>query len=354
MQAATHSSSISALPTSNALRRRAAARWLVHALQIAATLFGVLTICFFLTHVIPGNPARLILGELATEDQLRELTHELGFDQPLVVQYGRYLGGLLHGDLGQSLQSGRPVIDEIAERAGATLLLIGLGTATALVWGVGLGIGLAGGRTIRPIADVVVSLGMAVPDFVVGIVAILVFYFVLRWAPAPVGQMGLFAAPVPVVTGAAVLDALVAGDWAASRDALAHLVLPVLTLAFVYGAPIARVTAGRLRESAALPYVDYARLTGIAPRRVFAYRMRGVWPAVITSGAITLGRLLSGAVLVETVFNWGGLSMYAARAILSTDFPAIQGFTLLASIFSLSIYLALEALYRALDPRVSA
>lgn len=316
-------------------------------------IWGVLTVCFFVTNVIPGNPARMILGELASEDQVRELTRQLGFDRPLVVQYGHYLAGLAQGDFGRSLQSGRPVLDEISERVGATLMLIGLGTTTALLYGVMLGVLLADSRFGRPIAEAFASIGMAVPDFVVGIVFILLFYFVLRWAPAPVGQTDLFADPVPPVTGAVLIDAMIAGRWHSAFEALGYLVLPVLTIGFVYGAPIARVTANRLRDSQSLPYVDHARLAGLPPRRIFIARMRSVWPAVITTATTTLGRLLSAAVLVESVFNWGGVSQYAARAILSTDFPAIQAFTLLAGLFSLSLYLTLELVYRLLDPRVN-
>jgi ABC-type dipeptide/oligopeptide/nickel transport system permease component len=258
----------------------------------------------------------------------------------------------VHGHLGNSLQTGAPVTQILRQRIGATLELILLGTFFATIYGGGLGVLVAKSRLLRGLPRILVNAGMAVPDFVLGLVLIYFIYFRLRWAPAPIGQVGILAQLPPHITGAVAFDSLITGHWGTFGSALGHLVLPVATLALIYGSPIARIAAVRMQETERMEYIEYARLCGLPRWRVFRYELRSVGAAVTTSSAVTLGYLLGGAVLVEIVFNWGGLGQFAAQSILANDVPAIQGFVLVAGVFSLLIYFLLETTYGLIDPRV--
>lgn len=314
-------------------------------------LLGVLTITFVVTHSL-GDPVASIAGPIATRAEVQDLRQRLGLDAPLAEQYWRYLKALAHGDLGRSLVSGRPVSEEIRSRVGGTLGLIVLGTLLAAIWGVALGALAALLRRTGRMFHGIAVLGLAVPDFVLGLVLGLVFAYKLGWAPPPVGQLDLISIPPPQVTGGVALDALIAGQWSTFASSLGYLVLPVLTLGFIYGAPIAKLAEGVFLETARQPFIEYAELTGLPSWRVFRYTLRYSLPAVLTLSGVVAGYLVGGIVLVEIVFSWGGLGQYGAQAILALDLPVIQAIVLLAGVFVLLIYLFLDIAYQVIDPRV--
>jgi ABC-type dipeptide/oligopeptide/nickel transport system permease component len=354
------------LPNSDLQRGRAPGRALVlwhspggrlartilwRAVQALPVLLGVLTITFVITRMI-GDPVAQIAGPLASEAEVEALRERLGLADPIHVQYWNYVTGLVQGDLGRSLQSGRPITTEISERIGGTLTLIVLGTLFATIWGIALGALAAhlrrSGRLFHGLALVL----FAIPDFVLGLLLLFLFFHKFGIAPAPLGQLALLATPPPNVTGGAALDALIAGQWEAFRSALGYLILPVLTVGLHFGSPIAKLAEGAMLETRRRPFVEYAQLAGLPRRRVFRYTLRNSLPSIITMSGVIAGYLIGGIVLVEIVFSWGGLGQYAAQVILSLDLTAIQAFVLLAGVAVVLIYLFLDIAYSVIDPRV--
>ena len=320
-------------------------------LQAVPVLIGVLTITFVVTRAI-GDPVAQIAGPLATEEDVAELREQLGLARPVVEQYFDYLGDLVRGDLGRSLQTQRPIVDELKERVGGTFELIALGTLLATIWGIVLGALAAHLRRAGRLFHGIAVGGLAVPDFVCGLVLVFLFSFTFDLAPAPIGQLELFATPPPDKTGGVALDALIAGEWETFRSALKFLVLPVLTLGLIYGSPVAKMAEGAMLETRRKAFIEYAELTGLSRWRVFRYTLRNSLPSIITLSGILVGYLIGGIVLVEIVFSWGGLGQYAAQTILALDLPAIQAFVLIAGVLTVLIYLALDVSYALIDPRV--
>jgi ABC-type dipeptide/oligopeptide/nickel transport system permease component len=331
------------------------ARYLAFRLGLAVpVLLGILALTFLLTHVLPTNPAIQAAGPLATEQSILQKEQELGLDRPLARQFVDYFWDLARGDLGRSAFSGRPVARDLLDRLPSTLELITLGIIFAFVIGVGVAVLAADrDRGVRNLAARAYgTFGTAVPDFFLALVLILVFYTALEISPAPLGQAGPHSPEVPHWSGAYLIDAIADGNAGAVGAALAHLVLPVATLSLVYSAPIYRVARAAIEEGRRAPYVDYAVMMGGS--RCFVWRavIENSLPPVLTITGVIYGLLLGGAVVVETVFSWGGIGQYAVTAITQNDYFATQGFVLFAATFSVIVYLVVDLLHAALDPRV--
>jgi peptide/nickel transport system permease protein len=262
------------------------------------------------------------------------------------------LNNLLHGDLGTSFLTGRAVSTELFSRLPSTLLLVSLGILGATVWGLLLGASTVFSRGTSRVSRLLTSLGLAMPDFVLGVMLIFVFYFLLDWAPSPLGQIDLMSTKPPHVTGAALIDALLAGAWSTAMDAVRHLVLPVVTMALVYGASVAKVAESAFREARTATFMDYAGLSGLRRRTRAKYLTMSSLPPTITYSGASYAYMLGGVVLIETVFSWGGVAQYAASAIANRDLNVIQGFVLITSVVTFAIYLVLDILYIVVDPRV--
>ncbi len=316
-------------------------------------LFGMVTITFFVAHLIPGNPVYLIVGGAATQDQINALTHRLGFDAPLYVQYWRYLSSLVHGDLGRSLFTGQPVTADIAQRFPATFELITVSLALAVLVSIPLGVISAqrpGGLLDRGIF-VYSFLGGATPDFWLALILVFIFYTTLGVAPAPLGRLGL-AQPPQHVTGMYLVDSLLTGDIETFMLVAPHYILPVATLVLVYSAPVMKMVRQTMTDVLQSDMIRFARACGLSTWRVSLIALRNSLPPVSTIVGITYGYLLGGAVLVETIFSWGGLGQYAVQAITNKDFVALQGFVLVAAFFSILVYLLVDLTYILMDPRV--
>ncbi len=316
-------------------------------------LFGIAVVAFFLLKLIPGDPAPMMLGPLATQEAVDKLRHEMGLDQPLPQQFVAYLGRLLHGDLGRSWQTTNPVLVDLAQRLPATLELVTLGLLVAIA--VGLPLGLAAGRRpsgrIARLADVFSIGAGALPDFWLALVLIFLFYSVLHWAPAPVGRLDFATLAPDRITGSYALDALLHGDIDTFRSALSQMVLPVLTLGLVYAVPVltmTRVTVQRLNES---DFVRFADAKGLTPSRVSGHVLRNALPSIVTILGVLYGTLVGSVVLVEVVFAWGGAGQYAVSAVLNADINASLGFILMAAVISLLVHLIIDFITVALDPR---
>ncbi len=320
---------------------------------VAPQLVGILFVSFLLVKLIPGDPAVLMLGPFATDDGLIRLRTELGLDRSIFEQFGIYLWRVLHGDLGNSWQTTMPVTSDLAQRFPATLELVTLSLLLAL--GIGLPLGVAGARNksgiLRKIADYYGLLAGALPDFWFALVLIFVFYTILGIAPAPLGRIDFTVIPPVPVTGSLLIDSLISGNWQALRNAAGHLVLPVLTLGLINAAPILKMTQSTMQRMLEADFSRYAEMCGLPPRVVARKALRNSLPSIITIVSVLYGFLIGGAVLVEIVFSWGGAGQYAVQGVLNADLNPVLGFVLYSAILSLVIYLLVDLIYFALDPR---
>lgn len=317
-------------------------------------LFGITLVAFFLLKLIPGDPAPMMLGPLATAEAVAKLRAEMGLDQPLPQQFLMYLGRLLHGDLGRSWQTTNPVLVDLMQRLPATLELVTLSLLVAIA--VGLPLGLAAGRKpdgkVARLADTYSVTAGALPDFWLALVLIFVFYSVFRIVPPPIGRLDFAIFPPPTITGSYILDALFAGNLDAFRAAAAQLLLPVATLAIIYTVPIlsmVRATVERLNET---DFIRFANAKGLTPSRVSRHALRNALPSVVTVIGVLYGTLIGSVVLVEVVFAWGGAGQYAVSAVLNADINASLGFILMAAVISLLVHLVVDFVALILDPRI--
>ena len=317
--------------------------------------FGILTVTFVLIRALPGDPSRLAAGGLATEDQIALVRRQLGLDHSLLTQYWIYLKNLVHGDLGSSWYTSNQITADLLSRFPATLELVTYSLVLALVIGVPAGMLLAirpGGWPDRAVFGYGLFAG-ALPEFWWGLMLIFAFFFKLHWFPAPLGRFGIGDDPPHHLTGIYSLDALLTGNWSAFAAAVTYLALPVFTLAFVICGPFMKMTRQTMAAVLESDYMRFSRGLGIR-RSVMARRaLRNALPPVVTLVGIVYGYLIGGAVLVETVFSWGGIGQYAVQAITNADYAAIQGVVLFASTFALVIYLLVDLFHMAIDPRAA-
>jgi ABC-type dipeptide/oligopeptide/nickel transport system permease component len=323
-------------------------------LAMVPVLLGTSLVTFVLTHVL-GNPVYAMLGAFATPTAVAETTHELGLDRPLFEQYWTYLQGLVHGDLGTSLYTGRPVMDDLLARFPVTLQLISLALGLALLVGVGLGLVAAWNRhsLFNRVVRVVTVAAISIPSFWLGLILIYVFFFRLHWAAAPIGQLPLSVLPPPPKTGMLIVDSLLAGNIRALQASAGQLILPVITIAFGVLGPIPQQTRTAAIEVLDSEFIYYARSCGLPARRIAAYVIRNSFAPVLTLTGVLYGLLVGGAALVEFVFAWGGLGQYGVQAMVQNDIPAIQGVVQLTAAFSIVVYLVVDLLHLAIDPRVA-
>ena len=322
-------------------------------LFVGPQLVGILLVGFLLVKLIPGDPAVLMLGPFATEDALNELRAELGLDKSILQQFLIYLGNVLRGDLGRSWQTTLPVTTDLAQRLPATLELITLSLLLALA--IGIALGVAGARNkrgvSRRIADYYGLLAGALPDFWFGMVLIFVFYTLLGIVPAPLGRLDYSILAPNTVTGSLLIDSLIAGDWNAFWNAAGHLVLPVITLGVINAGPILKMTQATMERMLESDFSHYAEMCGLPPKVISRKAFRNSLPSIVTIVSVLYGFLIGGAVLVEIVFSWGGAGQYAVQGVLNADFNPVLGFVLVSAIFSLIIYLIVDLIYFAIDPR---
>jgi ABC-type dipeptide/oligopeptide/nickel transport system permease component len=333
------------------LARLAAVRIVLMPVALAV----VVVLNFLLLSLMPGDPARIIAGENAAPEFVETIRSELGLDKPLTTRIADYMLGLIRGDLGESLFSGRSVSDSIREFLPATLELVVFSLTLGTVAGVIMGSIAAYWRNRWPetISRTGTTILQSIPDFFLALILIYLGYSVWQVAPAPVGRAGLNPISVPGVTGILTLDSILAGNWAALREALWHLMLPVLALGLPSSAYIARVTRVTLSNSLSSAQVDFGRARGLSELVVLRYAFSTARGPIITYLAILLGATIGGATIVETIFGWRGLGQWGLNAIMARDIPSVQGFILVTGGATLVSYLALDLVVAVLDPRVS-
>lgn len=322
---------------------------------VVMVVIGVSLITFIISHLIPGDPARLIAGDRATDEIVAAIRTKLGLDLPLYQQYWNYLVGLVHGDLGTSIRTSRPVLEDIAAFFPATLELALVALILATVVGIPLGVLSAVYRN-KPIDQLVRTIsvtGISTPAFWLGLGLIVLFYGRLGWLPGG-GRLEQGMAPPTDITGLFLIDSLLTWNIPVFLNALKHLVLPAFTLGFVHLGVVARQIRSAMLEQLGEDYVRTARAFGLS-RWAVVFRQalpNALIPSVTVLG-LALGDLLYGAVLTETVFGWPGMGAYVVDSIQALDFPAVMGFAVVVSFAYVLVNLLVDLVYRWLDPRIT-
>lgn len=324
-------------------------------LGLLLVMVGVSIITFVLSQLVPVDPALSALGQNAREDQIQAFRQQYGLDRPPVEQYFSYMQRLLRGDLGLSIRTRRPIINDLRDFLPATLELSLAAMLVTLLMGISLGIVAAVKRNswVDGFARIFALLGGSLPIFFVGLLVLAVFYSKLRWLPGP-GRLDATLTPPPRVTGMFLIDSLIVGDMALFRNALAHLILPAITLGYYSTAVVLRMTRSAMLEVLSQDYIRTAQAKGLQDRVVLLrHALKNAMIPILTTIGIVFGSLLSGAVLTETVFGWPGLGRYATASAVSLDFPAVMGVTLVAAILYPVINTLVDIGYHMLDPRVA-
>ncbi len=322
---------------------------------VLATLFGLVLITFLIGRAMPIDPVIAIVGDHAPPDVIANVRVELGLDRPLYVQFGIYLRNLLSGDLGHSVMTSQPVTADIAHFFPATLELATVAIIIAILLGVPLGVMAAArqGSRFDHAVRVVSLAGQSIPVFVLGLLALLIFYVKLGIAPGT-GQVDVaYEGMVPSVTGMLVVDSALDGQWDVFQDALAHLAMPALILAYFSLSIIARMTRAFMLDALAGEYIVTARAKGLSGTRIlWRHGFGNIAVPLITVIALAYAGLLEGAVLTETVFSWPGIGLYLTESLLNADMNAVLGATLVIGCVYVGLNLLADLAYKLLDPRV--
>ncbi len=317
-------------------------------------LLGVSAVLFFLSHMVSGDPAKILAGEKAPAATVELIRQQFGLDKPLPEQYRLYLVNLLHGNMGISLTTRRPVLEDLRLYFPATLELTALAILLTILIGVPLGIVSAARRNsaVDHASRLITLSGVSLPVFWLGLLLQLLFYRYLNILPIA-GRLSLSATPPPQITGLYTIDSLLAGDFATFWMAAGHLILPAVTLAFSSLAVVSRMTRSNMLEVLSQDYIRTARSKGLGAQVVlYQHALRNAFIPTVTVIGLQTGALLSGAFLVEAIFDWPGLGLYTVRAISRLDYPAIMGASLLITVVFILINLLVDVLYGVLDPRI--
>jgi peptide/nickel transport system permease protein len=346
-------------------------------LLLIPVLLGIVLITFGIVRAIPGNPCVTMLGERATPEKCQQFMERYGLNDNLAVQFGRYLGNMMKGDFGSSIKFSRPVADIIAERLPLTIELTIFAMLFSTTFGVLFGVisALKRNSFIDTLTMVGANIGVSMPVFWLGLMLAYVFALLLKGTPFFIPPSGRFTAGMTLVSltkywgltdvsgfkkfvidfmsNSLFINVIITGNWKAVKDGLWHLILPAIAVGTIPMAVIARMTRSSLLEVLGLDYVRTARAKGLVERLVISkHAMRNAMIPIVTIIGIETGSLLSGAVLTETVFALPGVGTSLINAILSRDYPVVQGFTLVIAIIFVLVNLIVDISYAYLDPRI--
>ncbi len=315
---------------------------------------GVCVITFIISHLIPGDPARLLAGDRASDEIVRHIRQQLGLDLPLWQQFARYVDALLHGDLGTSIRTGRPVLEDLKTFFPATLELAFCALLIALLVGIPLGVlsAVYRNRWTDHLVRLMALTGISTPAFWLGLGVIVLFYGKLDWLPGS-GRLDDWFDPPTRVSGFYLLDSLLEGNIEVFFNAPQHLILPAATLAFVHLGIVARQIRSAMLEQLNEDYIRTALASGLPKFTIVVrYALPNALIPSITVLGLALGDLLYGAVLTETVFAWPGMGAYVVSSIQALDFPAVMGFAIVVSFAYVLVNLVVDLLYLWIDPRM--
>jgi peptide/nickel transport system permease protein len=325
-------------------------------LLVIPTVLGITIVAFLIANAVPADPVTANLPQNALNDEalVTAFREKWGLDKPLHEQYLTYMANLLRGDMGISIKTRKPVVEDIGKFFPATIELATAG----ILFGVGIGVTIGIISAVRPnsifdyVGRFLSLIGVSFPLFLLALIFLQVFYVQLGLASGP-GRLDVVMRAPPTVTGLFTVDSLLAGQWRTFGNALSHLILPALVLGFYVSGIIARITRSSLLEVLGLDYIRTARSKGLRERSVI--RRHGLSNAmipVVTVIGLSYSSLLSGAVLTESIFAWPGLGRYMFRASTSQDFPAIMGVSIVIALIYVGVNFIVDILYYFLDPRI--
>lgn len=317
-------------------------------------VFGVTIVVFFLSHVIPGDPARMMVGQKASQEALGNVRKDLGLDKPLIVQYLTYMKNFIQGDFGTSIRTQQPVLSDLLSYFPATLELVLYSFIIALVVGIPLGVitSVKQNTIFDNIGRLISIGGVSIPAFWSGIILIVIFYSKLNVLPSS-GRLTLGSTFNANITGLITIDSLLTGNFDVFKDAIRHLILPAIVLSYAQLATITRQVRSSMISVLNEEYIKTARANGIKEwYLIIFYALRNALIPTVTVVGLSLGGLLGGAVVTETVFNWPGMGKYVVDSISFLDFPAIMGFTIIIAFGYVLINLIVDILYMVLNPQI--
>ncbi|GEO16503.1 ABC transporter permease [Microvirga aerophila] len=321
---------------------------------LIGTMLGLAALTFIITNVAPGDPARLVAGPDATNDMVETIRREYGLDRPLIEQFLIYMGDLLTGDLGRSIVSTRSVMEELARYVPATLELVLVAMTLGILIGVPFGMlsAVYKDRFIDQVTRILSISGVALPAFWFGI--LLQLFFAVRLELLPVsGRLPLTALAPEPITHLLLVDTLLRGDFETFREALSHIILPAIVLSFPCLASILRVNRAEMIEVLQSDYIVAARAHGIDSRRiVMLYALKNALLPTIAMIGLRFGWMLGSTVLVETVFDWPGIGLYAVSSALASDFKPVVGVTLVIGFLFMITNMLVDLAYAWIDPRL--
>jgi ABC-type dipeptide/oligopeptide/nickel transport system permease component len=318
-------------------------------------LFGIVLITFLLTRALPGDPAAFFAGPAGTQEAVEQVRQKLGLNRTLPEQFWIYLKDLARGDLGQALSTGLPVREEIVTRLPASLELVLASLLFAVT--IAIPLGIAAARRPNSWVDhacrLVTTAGVSLPTFFTGLLLAYLFYFVLGWAPSPIGRLDPYLTAPPTVTGFYTLDSLIARDVKLFFASASQMILPVLTLGIFVLAPLARMTRASMLAVLSADFIRTARASGLStPTVLVRYALRNALLPVVTTLGMVFSFLLGMSVIVEKVFAWPGVGSFALEALVASDYAPVQGFVLAMAVLYTALNLVIDLLYVVIDPRV--
>jgi len=323
-------------------------------LSVALTFLGLTCVTFFIGRVIPIDPVLAIVGDKASLETYNRVKIEIGLDQPIPVQYWRFLGKVMQGDFGNSVITARPVLEDLLRVFPATIELSMFALIIGVVLGIPLGVIAAThrGRWQDQVIRFGSLLGYSMPVFWLGLVGLLAFYAKLGWVEGP-GRLDVgFDDIVPTLTGLITIDSLIEGDSDVFWNSVSHLVLPSSILGYLSLAYVARMTRSFMLGQLKQEYILATLAKGLSPFRVvWVHALGNVWVQLVTVIALTFGSLLEGAVLTETVFAWPGLGLYMKNSLFNADLNAVLGGTMLVGVVYIGLNMLSDLLYPLVDPR---
>jgi peptide/nickel transport system permease protein len=316
-------------------------------------LFGVSIIVFFMVRFIPGDPAQIMLGQQASQEQVQQVREKMGLDKPIFVQYGLFLKDAVRGDLGDSTVTGRPVTTELLTRLPATFELTAFAMLIAILVGIPVGV-ISAVRQYSLLdkgTSVLALTGISMPIFWLAMVLVVIFGVNLELLPFP-GRLDPTTG-ITAITGLVLVDSLLTLNFAGFWDGLLHLIMPALALGTIPMAVIMRMTRSSMLEVLNEDYVRTARAKGVVPWRVvFKHALRNAMLPTITVIGLQAGLLMGGAIITEIIFSWPGIGLYVYNSVESRDYASIQGVVLYGALLFVLINLLVDVLYAILDPRV--
>lgn len=326
---------------------------LVRVLVAIPVVLGIVFFTFMLIRIGHQDPVNMLAGPMADAKMLEQIRRELDLDRPLFEQFITYVGRLVQGDLGKSWQGSKPVLDEILAHLPITLELVVLAVGLGALIGIPIGLRAAFNPNgwFDQITRFGALTGFSIPTYWLGLMAILLFFYLLRWAPPPMGRLGLEFATPGTITGSTFLDSLLVGNWDAARSAFQQLILPVACFTLVAAAPVIKQTRAIAIEIMGSDYIRQARASGLSHRMLRKIALRNALVPVITFLGTEITSMLAAASLIEFIFAWGGLGQWGLNAILQGDFAVVQGYVLTLALASVVIFLIVDLAVLVLEPR---